>query len=139
MWEMLNYFHIRGIRKVFCNAELPGSFVLAILKYNEIIDSSNKDIEWVASSYIEGSLEDALGVQKTFRNHWIMESNTEHPERNGDVTKPENINYITESVLRKIGKVDAYTGDIGIEKKKREKFEEADHIPLHIGQRFFVG
>jgi FtsJ-like methyltransferase/mRNA capping enzyme len=137
LWEIIIKFNLlpNMSNTVFCNAELPGNFVYAIICYCK---TRGKKLNWYASSLYpeEGgrhSLTDKYKMFERFPERWLM--NTEHK---GNVLVKEDLEYIERKIdsLTNGKGVDLYTSDIGIEKKDEDEYinEEKDYFPFHIGQ-----
>lgn len=99
------------ISNAFCNAELPGNFILAL-------KDLHPGIKVVGSSYITkdesiagGIFGDDYGLLRNHPDWWLISYDT-IDEYDGDVTKPGNLDY----VIKKLGRAsqDLYTSDIGI-------------------------
>jgi hypothetical protein len=135
LWEMIISMDLLPNKSntVFCNAEMPGNFVYALICYS---NTREKELIWYASSlYPEGAgtLTDRYKMLERFPERWIMSK-----EHKGNVLVKEDVNYIEkkiESLTNRKG-VDLYTSDIGTEKKDEEEYihEERDYLPLHMGQ-----
>ena len=112
--------------KVFCNAELPGSFISALI-YN----FGKDNLDWRASSLFEGEnyLEDIYNMYADNKERWIMNKET----MNGDVTKFENITFI-ENYFNLFGKVDLYTSDVGVGVSENFEKEEEKNLKVNLGQ-----
>ena len=120
----------------FCNAELPGAFVIAINHFMRTKCVSS-DFDWVASSYLPAAamqagdktiLEDRYKIYEKNRLHWLM-----GPAPNalpagelpitGDVTDPVVINMLGNATHQRFSANDGanlYTSDVGIEINKEE-------------------
>jgi hypothetical protein len=131
-WEMIHTFNLvpkdhTDKFTIFCNAEFPGAFILAL---NHYIKTSTpvKKFEWYANSLWPTAtnkeiLKDSFDLYKKYTNRWLMNS-----ENGGSVTDPKMIQIIKD---RLYDKVDLYTSDIGIGAEENEEEQEA---PLNLGQ-----
>ena len=131
-WEMIQTFNLVPKNHtdkftIFCNAEFPGAFILAL---NHYIKTSTpvKKFEWYANSLWPSStnkeiLKDSFDLYKKYTNRWLMNS-----ENGGSVIDPKMIQIIKD---RLYDKVDLYTSDIGIGAEENEEEQEA---PLNLGQ-----
>jgi 23S rRNA U2552 (ribose-2'-O)-methylase RlmE/FtsJ len=114
MYEMLHQHKIISEKKktinVFCNAELPGGFIIAINHY--VKTNTNLELNWLASSYVSSTvLGDVYGIYENNKDKWLMSD-----DMNGDVTDINNILKIKQRVLEKYPSgIDLYTSDIGID------------------------
>lgn len=133
MRELAIHFDmLDGVNKVFCNAELPGNFILAIRDLRpdmEVIASSYMPDDW--SDNPKNILEDKYDLMKNNPDMWLIKPGRA-ADFNGDVTKPENLDYIIKHVGRE--SVDMYTSDIGI-KVASEDYHRGEEVrfPLYIG------
>ena len=144
MYEMINQFELLNDRNggclpevnVFCNAELPGAFVIAINHYMRTKCVSS-DFDWLASSYLPAAamqagdktiLEDKYNIYKRNRSHWLMGPIPNAlPEGTnpvtGDVTEPEVMNTLGNATHQRFSANDGahlYTSDVGIEIPKED-------------------
>jgi DNA-directed RNA polymerase II subunit RPB2 len=115
----------------FCNAELPGAFVIAINHFMKTKCISSQ-FDWVASSYLPEAamqagdatiLEDKFKIYERNRLHWLMGPapnglpDGENPVT-GDVTDPAVINTLGNAAHQRFSENDGanlYTSDVGIE------------------------
>jgi cap2 methyltransferase len=121
---------------VFCNAELPGAFVIAINHFMRTKCVSS-DFDWVASSYLPAAamqagdktiLEDKYKIYEKNRLHWLMgPAPNALPEGEtpvtGDVTDPAVINTLGNATHQRFSASDGanlYTSDVGIEIDKAD-------------------
>jgi len=115
----------------FCNAELPGAFIIAINHYmkTKCVDSI---FDWLASSYLPDAammagnqtiLEDKFKIYEKNRQNWLM-----GPPPNGlpdgesaltgDISDPSVVNSLGNAVHNRFATNDGatiYTSDVGIE------------------------
>lgn len=115
---------------VFCNAELPGGFIVAINHY--IKTMRNCKLNWVASSYVSdtGTLGDSYGFYEHNKEKWLMSD-----IMNGDVTDKRNILEIERLVHERFEDgVDLYTSDIGIDVSSDYNNQESLTLPLNYYQ-----
>ena len=117
--------------QAFCNAELPGAFIIAINHFMKTKCVSSQ-FDWIASSYLPAAameagnatiLEDKFKIYERNRLHWLM-----GPAPNGlpdgeapitgDVTDPQVINILGNAAHQRFSENDGatlYTSDVGIE------------------------
>lgn len=148
MFEMLSQFPLIDCKfpvKVFCNAELPGAFIVAI---NHYIRSKfpDCDFDWVASSYLPTEinaknstiLEDKYNIYSKNREKWLMgpkpNAITSDLYTNGDVTSKENIKILSSSAKEKLGDIHLYTSDAGIDVSEDYNNQEEMTMLLNFGQ-----
>lgn len=116
---------------VFCNAELPGSFIVGINHYIKTM-YKNGIFRWVASSYLSdtGTLGDNYGIFENNRTHWLMDRTM-----NGDLTEKNNIIELTNRVFEKFPNgVDLYTSDAGFDVSTNYNEQEEQTLLLNYGQ-----
>ena len=131
-WEMIQEFNLvpkdhTDKFTIFCNAEFPGAFILALNHYIKT-NTPVKKFEWYANSLWPTSsnkeiFKDSFDLYKKYTNRWLMTA-----ENGGSVTDPKMIAFIKD---RLYDKVDLYTSDIGIGAEENEEEQEA---PLNLGQ-----
>jgi DNA-directed RNA polymerase II subunit RPB2 len=119
------------IVNAFCNAELPGAFIIAINHFMKT-KCVTSQFDWIASSYLPAAamqagnstiLEDKFNIYERNRLHWLM-----GPAPNGlpdgeapitgDVTDPQVINTLGNTAHQRFTENDGanlYTSDVGIE------------------------
>ena len=140
MYEIINKMKLfvnpesnRCLPKVnaFCNAELPGAFIIAINHYLKTTCAETK-FDWVASSYLPAAatkvgnttvLEDRYKIYAKNRSHWLMgpAPNGLPPNAapiSGDVTDPAVVNTLGNAVHQRFAEGDGatlYTSDVGID------------------------
>ena len=143
MYEMINQLELLTINgnclpsvNVFCNAELPGAFIIAINHFMKTKCVTSK-FDWIASSYLpdaalkEGNvtiLEDRYKIYERNRYHWLM-----GPQPNGlpdgeepisgDITDASVINTLGNAAHQRFGEndgADLYTSDVGIQIRSEE-------------------
>jgi hypothetical protein len=124
MYEIINQMKLINTNtlNVFCNAELPGSFIVTINHYLKTM-FDKPILRWLANSYLDG-LDDRYGIYKYNKDNWIMNENM-----NGDITSKDNLLYIVETVCNKFPKgVNLYTSDVGkhISDYNKEEVESLD-------------
>jgi cap2 methyltransferase len=137
MYEMLTQFDLIDFSnpiRCFCNAELPGAFIVAINHYVNTMHFDNTvDFDWLASSYYPAAaentgnttiLDDAYGIYAKNREHWLMGPNDNSSDimLTGDLMKSESIILLSDRVKRKFNNGDGenpgcnlYTADAGID------------------------
>lgn len=135
MYEMISQLDIipKGIQEfnVFCNAELPGGFIVAINHYIKTLRSDVK-LNWIASSFISdtGTLSDRYGFYEYNKEKWLM-----NDIMNGDVTDIKNTLYIESEVHNRFpDSIDLYTSDIGIDVSSDYNSQETTTLPLNYYQ-----
>jgi hypothetical protein len=131
-WEMIHTFNLVPVDHsetftIFCNAEFPGAFILALNHYIKT-QTNTKKYEWYANSLWPGdgkkeTLKDSFKLYDKYPNRWLMNA-----ENGGSVLDPKMIKIIED---RLADKVDLYTSDIGIGAEFNEEEAEA---PLNLGQ-----
>ena len=132
-WSMIHTFDLipkEGHLNVFCNAEFPGAFLLAINHY--IKTKTYARYDWTANS-LYPSVEDGriLGDQfqlySKYPDHWCMDET-----HDGNVTTKETVMRVSERCPHT---VHLYTSDIGIE-MTHETFHDQEMLeaPLNLGQ-----
>jgi DNA-directed RNA polymerase II subunit RPB2 len=137
--------------QAFCNAELPGAFVIAINHFMKTKCVSSQ-FDWIASSYLPDAamqagnktiLEDKFKIYERNRLHWLMGPapnglpDGEQPVT-GDVTDPQVINTLGNAAHQRFAETDGatiYTSDVGIEidQKDLNKQEELTSF-VNFGQ-----
>ena len=114
--------------KHFANAELPGSFIVAV---NYLINSKYPEIKynWIGNSLLPGNdsigLPDYFNYYKKYKKNWLMS-----PTMNGDIMDIDNINFI-KNYFNTNGKVDLYTSDAGIGLDYNE-YNEQEFIEIKL-------
>jgi len=115
--------------QAFCNAELPGAFIIAINHYMKTRCVSSQ-FDWIASSYLPAAamqvgnktvLEDKFKIYERNRLHWLMGPapnglpDGEEPV-SGDVTDALVVNTLSNAAHERFGDgANLYTSDVGIE------------------------
>jgi len=134
MYEILEKFNFisqsTGSFTVFCNAELPGGFIIAINHYIKT-KYPNIDFHWLANSYISSNaLDDIYGIYKNNRSNWLMDR-----DMNGDITNISNLLKIKSKVkaLYPLG-INLYTSDIGINVSSDYNSQEQQLLLLNYCQ-----
>lgn len=135
IYEMIVQFNLIAHNvsnfNVFCNAELPGGFIIAINHYIKTMTKIN-NFNWVANSYISntGSLGDKYGIYDCNKSNWLMDENM-----NGDITIVDNIQYIINKVKSKFPNgVNLYTSDAGIDVSNDFNNQEEQTLTLNYCQ-----
>jgi DNA-directed RNA polymerase II subunit RPB2 len=139
MYELINQMELLRnkngdclpIVNVFCNAELPGAFIIAINHFMRTKCISS-EFDWIASSYLPEAamnagnttiLEDRYKIYERNRTHWLMGPppnglpDGEEP-LTGDVTDPVVVNTLGNTAHLRFSNNDGanlYTSDVGIE------------------------
>lgn len=127
MYEIADHFDLRkrlGRRpRVFCNAELPGSFLLALDTYYR------GEMDWVASSLLPDKNGTALGdhhrLLRDYPERWLMGDDLP-----GDLTDPDQVRRLA----ARAGPRDLYTADGGMDIGTRFSEQEQINEELHLGQ-----
>jgi FtsJ-like methyltransferase len=126
MLEFLNKFEINLTdKKIFMNAEMPGSFYLAAKFYNP--NFTGYLSSYFPENNITGALtEDIYNVLKDNPRIWINDNNN-----NGDMTDINNILDYEERF--KDNKVDGYTSDGALNTDSDPNNQELLNAKLHLG------
>lgn len=134
MYEMIIAFnlidpHDTKPLNVFCNAELPGGFIIAINHY--IKTKTIRNLNWVANSYIHNNLlQDTYGFYKHNKSNWLMDD-----ANNGDITNINNILYMKAKILERFKDgIDLYTSDVGIDNSSDYNSQEEQTLLLNYCQ-----
>jgi DNA-directed RNA polymerase II subunit RPB2 len=135
--------------QAFCNAELPGAFVIAINHFMKTRCVSSQ-FDWIASSYFPAAalakgdatiLEDKYKIYARNRLHWLMGPapnglpDGEDPIT-GDVTDPSVINVLGNAAHQRFASNDGanlYTSDVGKDIKDPNRAEE-ETADINMGQ-----
>lgn len=139
MFEIGTHFKF-NYDATFCNAEFPGAFICAInhLHSNKLHNTKKtqkkqkkiQELNWAASSYVSGPLNDTLGVYQLNRNRWIMNNNMD-----GDTTNIHNIKKINELVFKTLGRRPTlYTADGSIDIHENFNQQEMLNAKLILGE-----
>ena len=132
-WEMINVFdlvpkdHSKEFT-IFCNAEFPGAFILALNHYIKT-ETVNKEYEWYANSLWPDNhknkeiFKDHFKLYEKYQDKWLMT-----PENTGDVTNLKMVKIIEDRLSEK---VDLYTSDIGT---GVEENQETNETVYNLGQ-----
>ena len=168
LYEMLNTFQLiavppKGQRlrvRAFCNAELPGAFLIALNSYvlgllTQRVGQGQIDFDWVASSYLpeaagSGStiLDDEYGIYASHRDRWFMGPRPNampegEPAVSGDVTDSSVVAAIADAVHVRYPELPAesihsgatlYTSDAGIDVSGDYNRQEEHTALLNFGQ-----
>jgi hypothetical protein len=134
--ELLTAGACLPVVNAFCNAELPGAFVIAINHFMKTKCISSQ-FDWLASSYLPAAasqagnqtiLEDKFKIYERNRLHWLMGPapnglpEGEQPVT-GDVTDPAVINTLGNAAHQRFAELDGanlYTSDVGLEISKQD-------------------
>jgi hypothetical protein len=125
--------------RVFCNAELPGAFVCALNHY-ACSWFPHTRFDWVASSLYpappekEGAagsdvLGDYYGLYECNRERWLM-----GPDMVGDITDAVCIRELVRRAQSRLGEVDLYTSDAGIDVSADYGRQEELTARINLGQ-----
>lgn len=133
IYEIISQMNLIKTNKItaFCNAELPGNFIIGINHYIKTM-YKNGIFRWVASSYLSnvGTLGDYYGIFEFNRNNWLMDT-----QMNGDLTDKDNILELTNRVLNRFPNgVDLYTSDAGFDVSSNYNEQEEQTLLLNYGQ-----
>lgn len=137
MYELAHMFNLENLVDengrlfTFCNAELPGSFILAL---NHYCDYKNITLDWVASSLMpkegETMLPDSYELYSKHIGQWIMDS-----DMTGDVTRIQDQRQTPILVEQVLGrKPMLYTSDIGGALQGQYNDQENICLQLQYGQ-----
>ena len=133
-WELIETFNLvpknhSSDFTIFCNAEFPGAFILALNHYIKT-QTTNKNYKWYANSLWPGStsnnkeiFKDSFKLYEKHKNNWLMTA-----ENGGSVIDPKMIQLIKNKLENK---VDLYTSDIGTGVEANQ--EEGEAI-FNLGQ-----
>ena len=155
MYEILGIMRVcTDPIRVFCNAELPGAFIVAINHFVRTRCAASVNFDWVASSYDpeteEGKsfsvLEDKYGIYAGHRSRWLQGPRPnalpagEDPI-SGDATDPNVIVVLADAVharfppLETVGSgATLYTSDIGTDVSDNFNEQESKTALLNFGQ-----
>lgn len=137
-YEIIENYQLVGNKRainVFYNAELPGAFICAT---NHYCKTHEVDFQWLASSYLptEGDsgdqdiIGDKCNIYANYKKNWLMDK-----KMNGDLTIPENLIQIKNSVKRRFGRgVDLYFSDAGMDVGEDYDNQEEINALLNYGQ-----
>lgn len=129
--------------RAFCNAELPGAFVCALNHY-ACTWFPDTQFRWAASSlYPDGggaeaandpsiyrdALGDAYGLYEHNRDNWLMDASMR-----GDVTSVADVKALVQRAKGKLGEIDLYTSDAGIDVSSDYMNQERLTAHIHYGQ-----
>jgi DNA-directed RNA polymerase II subunit RPB2 len=137
------------IVQAFCNAELPGAFVIAINHFMKTKCVSSK-FDWIASSYFPEAalnvgnttiLEDRYKIYERNRLHWLMGPAPNglpegEPPITGDVTDALVMNVLGNASHQRFAENDGanlYTSDVGKDIVDPNKAEE-ETADINAGQ-----
>ena len=148
--------------RAFCNAELPGAFLIALNLYVRTLSATKTvDFEWLASSYMPKSresqkdatiLDDAYGIYTKNRDHWLMGPQPNamppgEPPVDGDVTNSSVVAALSDAIHKKFPAILAtdgsilihsgatlYTSDAGIDVTSDYNKQEESTVLLNFGQ-----
>lgn len=132
IYEIITQMNIIKKNKItaFCNAELPGGFIIGINHYLKTM-FTNAKFNWVANSFIDiNKLGDTYGIYKHNPHNWVMSN-----DMNGDITDKENIYKIIDKVLARFPNgVDIYTSDAGFDVSSDYNSQEQQTLLLNYCQ-----
>jgi len=137
--------------RAFCDAELPGAFIVAINHYVKTM-CPETNLDWVGSSYYpeaaalsgdETILGDTYGIYASNRDNWLMGPRPnampdgEKPVT-GDLTDPDVVAALADAVHSRFGVAPTgaslYTSDAGIDVSTDFNRQEALTALLNFGQ-----
>lgn len=132
-YEIFNRYEIyNGYEKLvtFHAAEFPGSILLATA-HDLGANHPNVEWDWYASSFIGNAtnddyLDDTYHLYKNYPGNWLMD-----PERNGDLTSVEYIEYLQATIGES---VDVYTSDLGLDSSSNPNEQEMIQAQGNFGQ-----
>lgn len=139
--------------RAFCDAELPGAFVVALNHYVRTL-CPGTTLEWLASSYYPAAaaasgdptiLGDTYGVYAGNRERWLMGPRPNglpegEPDVTGDVTDPDVVAALADAVHARYGAgappsgATLYTSDAGIDVSADYNRQEEITALLNYGQ-----
>lgn len=140
--------------RAFCNAELPGAFLVAINHYVRTM-CPETNLDWLASSYYPEAaatsgdptiLGDQYGLYGGNRDRWLMGPRPNampegEPDVSGDVTDPDVVAALADAVHARFGATSAapsganlYTSDAGIDVSADYNRQEELTALLNYGQ-----
>ena len=136
--------------RAFCNAELPGAFIVAINHYVKTM-CPETDLDWVASSYYPEDaaargdttiLGDQYGIYAGNRDNWLMGPPPNalpagEPPLTGDLTNAAVVAALAAAVHARFGKgggATLYTSDAGIDVSSDFNRQEELTALLNYGQ-----
>ena len=151
MYEILNQMDLLmpngkclPVVNAFCNAELPGAFIIAINHFMRTKCVSS-DFDWLASAYLPAAaiqnaatdkpvLEDRYKLYEKNRTHWLMgPAPNALPEGelpiSGDLTDPTVINTLGNATHQRFSLSDGanlYTSDVDIELPPGEMYRQEE-------------
>ena len=155
MYEILGSMRVcKDLIRVFCDAELPGAFIVAINHYVRTRCPPSASFDWVASSYdpdTEGGkehtvLEDKYGIYAGHRNRWLQgpRPNALPPGEEpvtGDVTDPDVVVVLADAVHARfpptadVGSgASLYTSDAGTDVSDNFNEQESKTALINFGQ-----
>ena len=133
--------------RAFCNAELPGAFIVAINHYMKTMCPAT-DFDWVGSSYYPEEaaargdvtiLGDMYGLYENNRDRWLMGPPPnalpagENP-LSGDLTNANVVAALADAVHTRFGGATLYTSDAGIDVSADFNRQEELTSLLNFGQ-----
>ena len=130
-----------GPVRAFCNAELPGAFVIALNQYMRGV-RPECEFEWLASSYVpdaaNGALDDKYGLYAKNRDRWLMRAaalDGGATALDGDLTDSAVVAALASAVRKRFGAgATLYTSDAGIDVSADYNQQEAATAVLNFGQ-----
>ena len=152
MYEMIYEMKLIDCSKdvnVFCDAELPGAFIVSINHYIKTICQSKPNFDWVGSSYYPAAaakvgditiLGDNYGLYEKNRQNWLMgpAPNALAPGQEnttGDLTSVKELNTLVDAIhVRFSTGATLATGDAGIDVSEDYSKQESMTALLNYGQ-----
>ena len=137
--------------RVFCDAELPGAFIVAINHYVKT-RCPETNLDWIASSYYPASamsagddtiLGDKYGIYAGNRDRWIMGPTPNalpkgEPNISGDVTDPDVVSALGDAAHARFNVAPTgaslYTSDAGIDVSTDYNKQEELTALINFGQ-----
>jgi DNA-directed RNA polymerase II subunit RPB2 len=152
MYELINEMQLIDCNKpvkVFCDAELPGAFIVSINHFVKTTCPSSTSFDWLGSSYYPESasekgnttiLKDKYELYKYNRTHWLMgpKPNAMPPnsqDTSGDLMSVDSIKKLVNGVKQRfITGATLSTSDAGIDISDDYSKQESKTSLLNFGQ-----
>ena len=133
MYELIHEFNLINCNEdltAFCNAELPGTFIIVINHYFKT--NSIMKFDWCASSYYgaKENIGDDFKLYETNLDKWLM-----GVDHNGDLTDYLTVEKIIKQVYSRFPNgVKLYTCDGGMDSSSDYNNQEKINAKLNLGQ-----
>lgn len=130
MCEIAGRFSLHSdAARTFCNAELPGGFIVAL---DKVCAAHKAPFDWLASSYEgPGALTDSYSMLATHPDKWLMRQD----QHNGDVTDMKVVEQIEAGIARRWPeKATLYTSDAGTDVSSDFQSGEKLTYAINYGQ-----